>query len=333
MTADAARMPAWVQRAYGGPENVTLGELPVPTPRSGQVVVRVRATGLNAGDARILRGDPFLVRLAFGFTRPRQPVRGMDVAGTVTAVGRRVTGFAVGDEVVAEAGGGGLAPYAAIDARRLVRRPASVAADAASALPIAGGTALQALDLAAVSGGRRVLVIGASGGVGSFAVQLATRRGAEVWALCGARSQALVEEMGAARTFDYRETDAGDLLANSFDAIIDIAGTAPLRVLHDLLAPGGTLVLVAGTGGKVLGPIPRMLEAALRPKREGRRIRSLAATAKPEVLEELLGFVAEGRLVPVIAHHYPFEEADQALALIDSGRTVGKLVVLPASAS
>lgn len=331
MTSDAATMPAWVQRVYGGAETVSLGELPIPEPGPGQVVVRVRATGLNAGDARLLRGDPYLVRLGFGLTRPRQPVRGMDVAGTVTAVGSRVAGFAIGDEVVAEAGGGGLASFVAVDALHLARRPEEVPPDAAAALPIAAGTAVQALDFAGAVAGGRVLVIGASGGVGTFAVQLATLRGAEVWALCGQHSRAIVEELGAARTFDYRQTDAGDLPLNSFVAIVDLAGTAPLRILHDLLAPGGTLVLVAGNGGRMLGPIPRMLQAALRPKREGRRIRLLAATTGAETLRELLSLTAEGRIAPVIERRYAFEEAREALARIDSGRVVGKIVVLAAS--
>ncbi|WP_223170571.1 NAD(P)-dependent alcohol dehydrogenase [Microbacterium sp. NIBRBAC000506063] len=249
-------MRAWTQRGYGGPETVSRERLPVPSPKPRQVVVRMRAVGLNAGDVHLLRGDPLLVRLAFGLMRPKQPVRGMDVAGRVTAVGAKVSGFAVGDEVVAEAGGGGLASFVPVDAKRLARRPENVDPDAAAVLPIAAGTAAQALDLAGVAAGHRVLVIGASGGVGTFAVQLTTIRGAEVWALCGQHSQQLVEDLGAVRTFDYRQTDAGDLLANSFDAIIDLAGTAPLRVLHDLLAPAGTLVLVGGEGGRVLGPIP-----------------------------------------------------------------------------
>lgn len=326
-------MRAWTQHSYGGPEAVSRERMPVPRPKPHQVVVRMRAVGLNAGDVHLMRGDPLLVRPAFGLMRPKQPVRGMDVAGTVTAVGAKASGFAVGDEVVAEAGGGGLASFVPVDAKRLARRPENVDPDAAAALPIAAGTAAQALDLAGVVAGHRVLVIGASGGVGSFTVQLATIRGAEVWALCGQHAQQLVEDLGAVRTFDYRQTDAGDLLANSFDAIIDLAGTAPLRVLHDLLAPAGTLVLVGGEGGRVLGPIPRMLQAALLRKREGRRIRPLAAKADAGQLQDLLALAAEGRLTPVIERRYSFAEAQTALAHIDSGRVVGKVVVIAASDS
>ena len=212
-------------------------------------------------------------------------------------------------------------------------------------LPLAGGTALQALDLAGIglveepgpgsesgseaNAARRVLVIGASGGVGTYAVQLARIRGAEVWALCGERSRQIVEDLGAARTFDYRQTVAQDLPPNTFDAIIDIAGTAPLGALHNLLRPGGTLAMVAG-GGKVLGPIPRMLRAALLRKRGGRRIRSLMAVAKPEALQELLALAEQGRLHPAIERRYEFAEAAEALAHIDSGRVVGKILVCAA---
>lgn len=269
-TTTVTTMPAWVQHTYGGVETVALEEIQVPEPRADEVIVRVCATALNAADARLMRGDPYLVRLGFGLRKPKCAVRGIDVAGTITKIGAAVSGFAVGDEIVAESAGGGLAP---------------------------------------------------------FAVQLATLRGAAVWALCGERSRSLVEGLGAARTFDYRHTGPDTLPESRFDAIIDLAGTTPLTVLRDLLAPGGTLVMVAGDGGKILGPIPRMLRAAVLPKREGRRIRSLMAVAKTDVLQELLSLSKANRLRSVIEHAYPFDEADVALSRIDSGRTVGKVVV------
>ncbi|MFC5337445.1 NAD(P)-dependent alcohol dehydrogenase [Leucobacter denitrificans] len=324
-------MQAWVQHRYGGAEEVALKTIAVPKPKSDEVIVRARATGLNAADARLMRGTPALLRLGFGITRPKQPVRGIDIAGTIVALGSKASesssGFNVGDEVVAETPGGGLALFVAVPVRRLVHRPEAVSVDHAAALPIAGGTAVQALELARVGSGSRVLVIGASGGVGTYAVQLARIVGAEVSALCGERSRVLVEELGAIRTHDYRQTSLAELPQSSFDAIIDIAGTAPLPELRGLLAPGGTLVMVAGEGGSVLGPIPRILRAVTMRKPEGRRIRPLAAVAKPEILERLLAFAAEGQLRPVIEHTYSFTEGRDALTRIDSGRTVGKLVV------
>lgn len=196
--------PAWRQTEYGGPEVVRLAQVDVPAPRRGEVLLRLRATGLNNGDMRVMRGEPLLVRTAFGLRRPKQAVRGMDAAATVVALGEGVTGFALGDEVVGELpGGGGLAAYAVAPAKRLVRRPADLDPLVAASLPVAGGTAWQALDRGGVASGHRVLVMGASGGVGTFTVMLAALRGAEVWALCGERNRALVESLGATRTFDY----------------------------------------------------------------------------------------------------------------------------------
>ncbi|KAA9132231.1 NAD(P)-dependent alcohol dehydrogenase [Microbacterium caowuchunii] len=325
-------MTAWAQSRYGGPEEVRAETVELPTPGAGQVLLRVRAVGLNAGDVRVMRGDPRLIRLFFGLRRPRIAVRGMDVAGTVVAVGPGVTGLALGDEVVGELPGGGLAPFALAPSGRLVPRPIAVDAGAAAALPIAGGTAWQALERAGVVAGDRVLVIGASGGVGTFAVQLATDRGAEVWALCGARNRGLVEGLGATRVFDYRRVQPGapELPAGSFDHVIDVAGTAPLGALQRLVRPGGSVVLVTGDGGSVLGPIPRILRAAVRSIGSRRRLHPLAATAKPDVLATLLQLVADGRVTPVIERTFPLGDARAALAHVDAGHTVGKVVVQPA---
>ncbi len=331
-------MQAWRQDAYGGPEVVRLADVEVPAPGRGEVLLRLRATGLNNGDIRVMRGEPLLVRVAFGLRRPRQPVRGMDAAATVVALGAGVTGLAVGDEVVGELpGGGGLARYAVSPAARLVPRPAAVDPVVAASLPVAGGTAWEALDLADLADGGdtsgpapRVLVIGASGGVGTFAVQLAVVRGADVWALCGERNRALVEGLGAARTFDYRRVQPGspELPAGTFDAVLDIAGTAPLRTLQQLVRDGGRVVLVSGEGGRVLGPLGRMAGAALRSIGAKRPLRALAATPKPDVLEGLLALAAAGRLQPVIERRFAFSEAGDALTHLAAGHAVGKSVVL-----
>lgn len=327
--APATTMAAWLQHRYGGPEVVESDRLPVSAPGPTDLLVRVRACGIHAGDARLMRGDPYLVRLAFGIRRPRAAVRGMDVAGTVVAVGSGVTDYRPGDEVVAEIGvGGGLAEYAIMPAARAVARPDHVPAQLAAALPVSGGTAVQALDAASVGSGSRVLVIGAAGGVGTFAVQLAAQRGADVWALAGERALDLVTGLGAAHTFDYRQVQPGspELPAASFDAVIDIAGTAPLSTLRALLRDGGTVVLVSGKGGRVLGPMGRMLRAVF-VSRRSRRIRSLAATAKREILAQLVELTGQGSIRPVIEQIYPFAAARDALAHVDAGHAVGKVVV------
>lgn len=323
-------MRAWSRDTYGPAAGTVEARLPVPEPRRGELLLRVRATGLNAGDVRLLWGDPLLVRPAFGLTRPKHPVRGMEVAGTVAAIGPDVVNAELGELVVGElVGGGGLAGYARIPADRVVPVPPDVTVEAAAALPIAGGTAWQALDAARVGLAghpQRVLVIGASGGVGTVAVQLAALRGAEVWATCRDRNAPLIERLGAVRTLDHRITPLPGLPAARFDAIVDIAGGVPIRELQRLTRPGGRVVLVTGDGGHLWGPVPRMLRAVVL-SIGSRRVRPLAATPRPEILAKLLELVEEGRLVPVVEHAYPFAEAVDALAHVEAGHTVGKVVV------
>lgn len=326
-------MPAWRQTTYGGPAVVALEQVDVPAAGRGEVLLRLRATGLNNGDIRVMRGEPLLVRTAFGLRRPKQGIRGMDAAATVVGIGEGVTELALGDEVVGELpGGGGLAAYAVAPAKRLVRRPAALAPVVAATLPVAGGTAWQALERGGAAPGHRVLVIGASGGVGTFAVQLAALRGAEVTALCGARSEALVADLGATRTFDYRSVQPGspELGEGAFDLVIDIAGTARLRSLQRLVRDGGCVVLVSGEGGRVLGPIGRILAAAVRSIASKRPLRPLAAVARADVLGELVALAAAGDLKPVIERDFPFGEAGAALAHVAAGHTVGKVVVAAA---
>ncbi|WP_243076508.1 NAD(P)-dependent alcohol dehydrogenase [Microbacterium sp. SS28] len=331
---DAAALPAtmtaWTQHRYGGPETIADETLPVPRPTTGEVLLRVRATGLNAADTHLMRGEPLLLRLIFGLRRPKHAVRGMDVAGTVVGVGEGVADLALGDEVVGELPGGGLGSYCMAPVGRLVARPLSVQPSDAASLPIAAGTAWQALALADVGEGGRVLVIGASGGVGTFAVQLSVDRGVDVWALTGERSMELVAGLGASRVFDYRAVQPGsaEIPDDSFDAVLDIAGTAPLRALRRLVRPGGRVVLVSGEGGRILGPIGRILKASVLSIASRRGLRPLAATAKPEVLRQLLDLVAAGRVRPVIERSYPLDAAGAALAHLDAGHTVGKVVVV-----
>lgn len=325
-------MPAWRNEHYGPADATRLADIARPTPEPGEVLLQVRATALNAGDVRLMLGDPLLVRPVFGLTMPKQPVRGMDVAGRIISLGAGVTDAAVGDEVVVELpGGGGLAPFAVAPAARLSARPAELSPVEAACLPIAGGTAWQALDLARIVPAerpQRVLVIGASGGVGTFLVQLAALRGAEVWATCGERNRALVEELGAVRVIDHRTTPLSELPAAHFDAVIDVVGGLALRPLQHRVTPGGVVVMISGDGGPVLGPVPRMLKAALLSVGSSRRIRPLAAAPKPAIVTQLLALAAAGSVRPVIEREYAFAEASAALAHVASGHTVGKVVVL-----
>lgn len=324
-------MRAWRNEEYGPAAGVRLEQVPVPVLRSGEVLLRMRAVALNAGDVRLMLGDPLLVRPVFGMSRPKQPIRGMDAVGEVVHAGPNVIGVEVGDVVVGELqGGGGLGEYVAVAAARLQPVPPGVGERDAATLPIAGGTAWQALDLAGVGlRGRaeRVLVIGASGGVGTFAVQFAALRGAEVWASCAERNQALVEGLGAVRTLDHRREPLSAIPGGHFDAVIDVAGGIDLRDLQRLVTRDGAIVLVTGDGGPVLGPIPRMLRAAFLSIGSGLGIRSLTATSRPEVITKMLELLAAGRFAPVIEREYAFDDAGAALARIEEGHVVGKLVV------
>jgi NADPH:quinone reductase-like Zn-dependent oxidoreductase len=314
-------MTVWRQSAYGSAGAVSPETVPVPAPGRGEVLVRMAAVSLNSGDIHLMRGEPGLVRMFAGRRGPRVRGRGMDVAGTVTAVGTGAP-FAVGDAVVG-AWRETLADYVVVPAERLSLRPPGVSPADAACLPIAGNTAVQTLDACRVGAGSRVLVLGAGGGVGTLTVQLAAGRGAEVWATCGERARGILEALGAARTFDYRSTTLEGLPAASFDAIVEIAGEPPLRALRTLLRPRGTVALVGGGVDGFWDPIPRMLSAAV----TRGRFRPIASTVKTGVTDELLALAAAGSVTPHIEKTYPLTEAGAALASVEAGHTVGKVVV------
>jgi NADPH:quinone reductase-like Zn-dependent oxidoreductase len=318
-------MTAWRQLRYGGPEAVRAVTIPVPVPRRGEVLVRLDASSINSGDIHLMRGEPRMVRLFFGLRRPRVAGRGMDLAGTVVATGADAADLAIGDRVVG-AHNDALAEYIAVPAKRLSRIPVGVSSTVAATLPIAGNTAITILDRCRVGERSRVLVIGAGGGVGTLTVQLAADRGAEVWATCGARAEQTLQRLGTTRTFDYRTTDLATLPAGTFDAIVDIAGEPPLTLLRGLLRDGGSVALVGGEGSRVLGPLPRTVRAMLAARRD-RAFRSIAAVTRTRVTEQLLELVASGRLTPVIEQTFPLADARSALAHVDAGHTLGKVVV------
>lgn len=318
-------MTSWRQSRYGGPETVRAETIPVPVPRRGEVLVRLEASSINSGDIHLMRGEPRMVRLFFGLRRPRVAGRGMDLAGTIVATGADAADLAIGDRVVG-AHNDALAEYVAVPAKRLSRIPGGVSSTDAATLPIAGNTAITILDRCDIGAGSRVLVIGAGGGVGTFTVQLAADRGAEVWATCGARAEQTLRRLGAARTFDYRSIDLATLPGGTFDAVVDIAGEPPLPLLRGLLRDGGCVALVGGEGGRVLGPLPRMVRATLATRR-GRAFRSIAAVSRPAVTEQLLELTAAGRLTPVIERTFALTDAQAALVHVDAGHTLGKVVV------
>ncbi|WP_322411069.1 NAD(P)-dependent alcohol dehydrogenase [Microbacterium invictum] len=319
-------MAAWRQHAYGPAAVVRAETIPVPAPGRKEVLLKVAAVSLNSGDIHLMRGEPRVVRLFFGLRRPRTRGRGMDVAGTVVALGADVTEFAVGDLVVG-AGDETLAEFVAVKAERLTALPAGLDPVIAATLPVAGNTAATILDTCRVGAGSTVLLVGAGGGVGTLTAALAVARGAEVWATCGARAEDTLRDLGVSRTFDYRTHDIASLPAGAFDAVVDIAGEPPLEVLRDRLRDGGTVALVGGDGHPFWGPFPRLIRSLVLSRR-ARRFRSVTAFTKTPVTAELVRMTAAGVIRPVIEKTYPLSDAGAAIAHVDAGHTVGKVVVV-----
>jgi len=318
-------MKAVVQDSYGPPEVLRLGTVDEPVIGDDDVLVRVTAAGVDQGVWHLVAGHPRLVRLVTGIRKPRNPVPGMDVAGVVTAVGANVTRFRIGDEVFGS-GTSTFAEYAKVPERNLMPRPANVTSTEAAAVPISGLTALQALQRGKVQPGQRVLVIGAAGGVGSYAVQLAVAAGADVTGICRTEKMDFVRSLGADDVLDYtREaiTDGG----RRYDLIIDTGGNRTLRELRRALTPTGTLVIVgAEVGGPMagLGRLPRALLLDLFVKQ---RLRVFTSTSNPEDLHTLADHLADGTLRAPVDRTFPLADVGAAIRYLREGHVRGKVVV------
>lgn len=323
-------MRAIMQDSYGSADVLELREVERPEVADDRILVRVRAAGVNMADWHLMAGLPKLVRVAgVGFGAPKQPIRGSDVAGVVEEVGAAVTRFRPGDEVFGSANGT-FAEFALSRDSRLVPKPANVSFEQAAAVSMAGYTALQAVrDKAQVEPGQRVLVIGAAGGVGSFAVQLAKHFGAHVTGVCSTSKTELVRSLGADAVIDYtREPLSVDKTRGTFDVIIDTAGNRSLRMLRRLLTPRGTLVIVGAEGsGRVLGPLTRMLRAAIVSPFMSQRLIGLMAAEKHDDLVTLAELLASGAITPAIDRVFPLAETPDAIRHLEAGRAAGKVVV------
>ncbi|OKH99241.1 NADPH:quinone reductase [Streptomyces sp. CB02923] len=320
-------MKAIVQDAYGSEDLLELRDIDRPVPRDDEVLVEVRAAGVGPEVWHLMTGKPYVARVALGLRKPRNPVRGWDGAGRVEAVGAKVTGFEPGDEVFGNCEGS-FAEYARAKADRVVPKPANLTFEQAAALPVSGMTALQALSgTSRPRPGQRVLVIGASGGVGTYAVQLATMYGAEVTGVCGPAGADLVRSLGAAHVIDYtREDITGS--PHRHDVIVDNAGLRPLPVLRRALTPRGTLVIVGGEGGSgFLGGMSRGLRAVLLSPLIAQNLRNLVSLARREDLLTLKDLAEKDRITPVIDRTYPLAEAPAAIHHLRQGHPRGKLVV------
>jgi NADPH:quinone reductase-like Zn-dependent oxidoreductase len=320
-------MRAIVQNAYGTSQVLRLEQIAPPTIGDGDVLIKVRAAGLDRGTWHFMTGRPYLMRvMGFGFRRPRNPVSGVDVAGTVVAVGAAVTRFAVGDEVFGMSRGS-FAEYAAAPENKLAHKPAGCSFEQAAVVPISGGTALQALRAGKVQEGQDVLVIGASGGVGSYAVQLAKALGAHVTGVSSAGKADLVRSLGAERVIDYEQEDFADG-TRRYDLIIDIGGNAPISRLRRALAPTGTVVIVGGESrGNLTGGIGRQLRGALLTPFIAQRITGLVSKERSSDLETLAGHLQNGSVVPAIDRSFPLNLVADAMHRMETGQVRGKVVI------
>jgi NADPH:quinone reductase-like Zn-dependent oxidoreductase len=320
-------MKAIVQDVYGSPDVLQLREIEKPAIGGDEVLVRVSAAGVDQGVWHLMAGRPYLVRVAgVGLRAPKNPIRGLDVAGVAEAVGEQVTRLRPGDEVFGVCRGS-FAEYACAPAHRLVLKPANISSVQAAAVPVSGCTALQAVrDRAKVQSGQRVLVIGAGGGVGTFAVQLAKLFGAAVTGVCSTSKVELVRSIGADRVVDYtREDFAG---GDRYDAILDTAGNRSLSRLRRALTPNGTLVIVGGEGGgRWLGGFDRQLRAQVLSVFGHHKMGTWISTQPRGDLEALRELLEAGKVTPVVDRTFPLSEVADAIRYLRDGRARGKVVI------
>ena len=323
---------AVLQHRYGSPDVLEVSTIPTPTPGPDEVLVRVRAASINARDWHVMRGEPRLARLldrsSLGLRRPRVAIRGTDLAGTVEAIGAEATRWRVGDHVFGE-GVAALADHAVVPAHQLAPIPDGLSYDEAAALPLAASTAMLIVDAADPAPGDTVVVNGASGGVGTFVIQLAKARQLNVTAVVSSRNVALAWSLGADRVIDYTVEDF-TLEGAQHDMVVDLVGNRGLRELRRASRPGGAIVLSGGgvSGrGRVVGPLRLLIWGQLYGRL--RRVRVLVPQARPDaaVLERVADLVVAQRVRPVIDRRFSLEDAPEAIRYMETEHTSGKVVV------
>ncbi|NNF10473.1 MAG: NAD(P)-dependent alcohol dehydrogenase [Acidimicrobiia bacterium] len=321
-------MQAIIHERFGPPSDVlTIEDVDTPQPGRGEVLVQVRATAVAKGDWLVAHGYPYIARPAYGIRTPKHRIAGLETSGVVEAVGADVTDFQKGDEVFGWTKAGSLAEFVAIPADHLVHKPGGITFEQAAAVPVSGFAALQAVrDAGGVDAGMDVLVIGASGGVGSFAVQIAKALGAEVTGVASTSNVGFVGELGADHVIDYtQESITGS--GRRFDVIIDIAGNNSISTLRSALAGRGTAVIVGGSGGKVTMGFGRTLRSMLVSPFVPQRLKAVLSKPNQEDLKVLAGLVESGELIPRVEATYPLAQAAQAIELVGAGKSRGKTVV------
>ena len=323
------RMRAVTQAAFGSADVLQLREVLKPSPRDGEVLVRVFAASPNPWDWHFMRGVPYISRLAgAGLRRPKNTILGSDVAGQVEAVGAGVTQFHPGDEVVGFVGAGAFAEYISVPEAFLGPKPANLTFEQAATIPLAGMTALQGLrDAGQIRTGQHVLIIGASGGVGTLAVQIAKYFGAHVTGVCSTRNLTLVRSLGADQVIDYTRSDVTRMGSN-YDLVLQLAGAASPGALRRILTPSGRLVLSSGDStGRLIGPMSRMVGAVILSAFISPTLLPLTTRRSRQDLEHLKELIEAGSLTPVIERTYPLNASADAIRHLETGHVRGKLTI------
>ncbi len=335
---DTESRPMRVVRSaeYGPPSEMAVEQVQIPEPGPDEVLVRVGAASVNPADWHLLRGDPYIARLTVGLRQPRNTVLGCDVSGDIAALGVGVEGVALGDEVVGSTfmeGFGGFADYAIVQRKLLVPKPPELPHEAAAALPLAGSTALEAVrDHGKVAPGQRVLIIGASGGVGTFAVQLAAHLGAEVTGVCSTAKVELVRSLGADHVVDYTKRPVHEMVgdAEPFDLVVQVAGSDSISTLRGLTARKGTVVILSGDAkGHLLGAARRVIAAAVINPFVSQRLVNFTVAPNENDLATLVGLAGAGELTSVIDRTYGLDQVPAALAYLEEGHAAGKVIITP----
>ena len=326
-TPPEGTMRAVVQGAYGSPDVFRLAQIGIPEVADNQVLVRVHAAGLDRGTWHLMVGQPYVLRLALGFRKPKTPVPGLDLAGTVVAVGSAVTKFSPGEEVFGT-GHGSFAEYTVAPEDQLARKPRSLSFQQAAVVPVSGLTALLALtDVGRVETGQRVLIIGASGGVGSYAVQLAKALEAEVTGVSSTKKLDLVRSLGADHVIDYTREDFADGAAR-YDLILDIAGNPTLTRLRRALTPTGMAVIVGGEqGGRLTGGLDRQFRALALSLFVRQRLTFFVSKERGSDLERLTEFIEAGELTPSIDQIFSLDQVPEAMRHLAAGKARGKVAI------
>ena len=327
VAGNAELMKAIVYRCYGSPDVLEYADVGKPTPADDEVLVKVHAASVNPLDWHYMRGSPYIMRLGTGIGAPDDMRIGVDFAGTVEAVGGNVTRFKPGDEVFGGTGGA-FAEYATVrEDRALALKPANVTFEQAASVPIAAITALQALrDKGKLEPGQKVLINGASGGVGTFAVQIAKSLGAEVTGVCSTRNVEMVRSIGADHVFDYKKEDYTES-GERYDLIIDMISNHSLLANRRVLKPEGTLVIVGGAKGDWLGPLMRPINAMMLSPFVGQDMGMMLARMDRDDLAILGELMAAGKVTPVIDRRYPLSEVAAAMEYSEEGHARGKIVI------